>query len=148
MHGARASADWTSSAATNPRRLDDRRSAERRDRGEHGVALGPVAEDHAAQAGHARARPARPPRTTLGARFSGISRPANTTSGSVRTGAGGSSGPAYSPAQHGHLAAQPLLAQARGVQLREAEGALAHPRAAALHRDPDPPPARPRYSRQ
>ncbi len=51
----------------------------------------------------------------------------------------GSRRPGVEAAQHRHRPAQPLLAQARGVQLGEAERALADARAEALHERADAP---------
>ena len=76
--------------------------------------------------------------------FSGISRPANSTSGSAGLGVTGSLAAGVEPAQDRHRAAQPLFAQALGVQLGEAERALGDERADALHGQPTRPAAPPR----
>ena len=77
--------------------------------------------------------------TASGARFSGIRRPANTTSGSALARWRVCSDPAYSPSSTIGCAAQPFGAQAAGVQPREAERALGDARAEALDGLPDAP---------
>ncbi len=88
--------------------------------------------------------------TTAGARFSGMWRPANTTSGSAGSGAGGARAARRTrPRSTVHLAAQPVGAQPRRVSSREAERALAAPAGTARWTgQPTRPPTPPRYSRQ
>ena len=50
-----------------------------------------------------------------------------------RRAAAGAGAPAYSPSQHGHLAAQALLAQALGVQPEKQNARWRHARAEPLH---------------
>ena len=77
------------------------------------------------------------PATASGARFSGMRRAANTTTGSAGHGARRER-PGVLALEHRHLAAQPLIAQPSGVQPREAERLLGHARAAPLDRVADP----------
>ena len=70
--------------------------------------------------------------TRAGTRFSGMWRPANTTSGSAGSGSLAWSAPAYSPSRTVTSPRRPPSRNRRGVELREAEGALGDPLAERL----------------
>ena len=139
------------SASTKPGRVDDvRRARARAIAAQHRGALGPVAEDRAAQLGQPRARASATAGTSAGARFSrDVAAGEDDDAARPALGSGGVRSPAYSPSSTVDLAAQALVAQpvARaGARSRtRAGGTRTH---SALHRAADAPPARPRYSRQ
>ena len=124
MQSARASALSTRSALTKPGHVERLR----RGRAESAAAAPPRAPgrrrgSRRAAPGCARA-PAASAGTSAGTRFSGMWRPANTTSGSAGAGSRASSGPAYSPSS---TVSSPFTAASRRrrrVQPREAERAL------------------------
>ena len=80
--------------------------------------------------------------------FSGISRAANSTTGSVGPGVTGSRAPGVEPAQHGHRAAQSLLAQAPACSSEKQNARWGTRAQARWTSSPMRPPTAPRYSRQ
>ena len=85
-----------------------------------------------------RARAAAMPAAAAGAAFSGMCRPAKTTTGSAGSGAGRVERAGVLALQHRHLSAHARLAQPARGHPREAERPLAHPHACPLDRPTDP----------
>ena len=104
----------------------------------YGLALWPVAEDHAPQpldpASSERDRGHRQRGLLLGDQARRKQHDVLRVRGRERL-----DGPGVQAAQHRHLPTQPLLSQPQGVQSREAERVLAHARAGALHEPADAP---------
>ena len=114
----------------------------RRSRVEHRLALGPVAEELRRAAPGSARWPRRLAATPRGARFSGIMRPANTTSGSAGRTTGASSDPAYSPSSTVTSPRRPSSRRRRACSAEKQNarwGRRAHRRCT---RDPIAPPMR------
>ena len=119
-----------------------------RDRREHLARSGPSPRSRRA-ARAALARAARAPARAPGARFSGMWRPAKTTTGSAAGGLGAaSSGPAYSPSSTVTSPRTPSSRSRRACSREKQNARWGTRRQSACTAWPIRPPTRPRYSRQ
>ena len=124
MQSARASALLHAlGGARSPAPRRRRRARARAIAASTAVALGAVAEDLAAQLRDALARRSASAGTSAGTRFSGMWRPANTTSGSAARGSARLERPGVLALEHRQLAAHALVAQAPRRAAREKQNA-------------------------
>ena len=146
---ARAAPRSTRSASTKPGTSSAPSSPCVGAQPQHLAALGPVAVDLAAQLRDAARARSASAGTSAGTRFSGMWRPANTTTGSAGRGSRASSGPAYSPSSTVDLAVARRSSRSRRACRREKQKARCGTRRqSACTALPTRPPTGPRYSRQ